>query len=784
MEALYRQYQQLTAGQQKFLCFLAYTGKKTEERLLAVYRKGEDLKAADLKTVVNTLRSFYQTTYYNYRGEYQLHAHHKAPLLLYMLERKSQWIDHFNKFYQLHQSPQANALLLRLKNCIENPSGSTKPRTTVYYDTNVLVPLASDERFLPLMTGLIDINRFVNDVVIFQTENDIADPCNVIGQIASLYYKQMTPIHANELRAIIALYDFFKQGHYDEKVLGRKNLYACILRSTQALYDGDYAEAFTLLTTAIREVNKSRTSQSKGYFYRLLNNYLLVMAYYFNKADEGKKLAALVKKESFMKDSCQKPVTWLCNYFSTGLLPSQRTVKSYLSGESIGGTSQLESYMALLAARFLHIDVEWPANLPSEPNMLFLRHELSPWLQLSEEERQQLERDFGGEPLLTRIRYRQPWELLLEELTPRATSNKSEKQETRQVRVCYILSGFDRVEPREQNRLQSGAWGAGKRMSMDRFKQGTDFMDETDHQIANTAGRWDYDLVLEKVLPMLIGSDRVYTGWHAPFMPVTIDEEKPYLIIERTKTAFHIKSNIGNANLNGTTVYRKDSDTHYTIITMTERQRTYYQKLLSIGNFPLEAEEQLRDFLPKVSDIIEVHSDLVEGGTTLEHCEGSPLLCLQATPEGTAGTYNIWCMAKPLTEGKTLLDPGQGINPCVAEKDGVRYQVTRNIKGERANMELLRTFIDDNNLSDIEADDLFIGRTPVCLNPQGLLQLMEFVRQQPDHFFMEWPEGGKLNLKTAQPGNWNISLRSKSGWFEATFPSTTRQCSPLPNCYA
>ena len=425
----------------------------------------------------------------------------------------------------------------------------------------------------------------------------------------------------------------------------------------------------------------------------------------------------------------------------------------------------IERYLALLVARFLHIDVEWPKDFPPVPNIRLLRHELSPWLPLSDEEKQLLNDDFGGEPLLSRIRFKQPWELLLEELTPHTTGDQT--KEERQIRVCYIITGFDKVEPREQNRLLSGAWGAGKRMTIERFKKGADFMDDTDRKIANTADHWDYDLDLERVLPYLIGSDRVYTGWRAPYMSVTIDEEKPYLMIERTKTAFTLKSNIGRADLNESVVYRKDSETHYTVITMTDRQRSYYQKLLAIGGFPLEAEEQLREFLPKVSDVVEVHSDLVEGGTTLEHRDGSPLLCLQTLPnDGEPGHYSVWCMARPLTDGKTLLDPGLGLNPCVAELDGVRYQVTRDIKGERANLELLRTFISDNDLSDFDADELFVGRTPVDLNPEGLLMLMDFVREHSEHFFMEWPEGGKLNLKTAQPSAWNVSLRTKNGWFE------------------
>ncbi len=765
MDALYQPYKDLTAGQLKLLCFLAYTGQKTDEQIQALYQHGEDLTTNQMKKLVSSLRSFYETSFYSYRNEYQLHAYHIAPLMLYLLDVMPQWLEHFDNFYKKNQAPQAMMLLYQLKCCIESKPVETGNRFISSRDADILVPLASDARFLPLMKELLDIHRFVKETLVYQVEHDIADPNNVIGQIASLYAKRMMTTHSRELLSGVALYDFFKQGHYGEKETKFKGLNNCLLAGAQTLYIGDYAAAFNMMTTALRESNKSRHSQTKGFFSHVLNNYLLVMSYYFYKPDEGRKLAALVKKDLFMQKSEYMPVAWLAEYFSNGTLPSQKSISAYISGATIGTATTLNKYLAILVARFLHIDVEWPKNLPTVPNIRLLRHELSPWLPLSDEEKQQLNDDFGGEPLLSRIRYKQPWELLLEELTPHTEGNQ--QKEERQVRVSYIISGFDKVEPREQSRLQSGGWGAGKRMTIERFKQGAEYMDDTDRQIANTAGRWDYDLDLEKILPYLIGSDRVYTGSSAPFTPVTIDEEKPYLMIERTKTAFSVKSNIGRADLSVPVVYRKDSDTHYTVITMTDRQRSYYQKLLAIGGFPLEAEEQLREFLPKVSDVVEVHSDLVEGGTTLEHRDGTPQLCLQALPQdGSPGHYSIWCLARPLADGKTLFEVGQGLNPCIAEQDGVRYQVTRDIKGERANLELLRTFIADNDLTELDADELFTDRTAIDMNAEGLLMLMDFVRQQAEHFYMEWPEGGQLNLKAAQPGAWNISLRSKSGWFE------------------
>ena len=765
MNPIYQPYSSLSAGQRKLLCFLAYTGRKTDGQILSLYRHAEELNAAQLDKLIRSLRVFYDTEFYSYRNEYQLHPIHIAPLMLYMLEEMPQWREHFDNFYKQYQEPKAMSLLSRMESCLAGKTMETRARGFMLKDGEILIPLASDARFLPMMKDCLDAYRFVQGALVYQVEHDIADPENVIGQIADNSYQHMMPGQVKELKSIVAFYNYFRQGRYDAKTASVKGLYNSLLAGARALYSGDYAAAFNNMSVAIRETNKVRQSQSKGFFYRVFNNYLLVMAYHFHKADEGKKLAALVKKDLFMQNTESQPAAWLASYLSSGKLPSQQTVNKYLSGKGYSASTMIERYLALLVARFLHIDVEWPKDFPPVPNIRLLRHELSPWLPLSDEEKQLLNDDFGGEPLLSRIRFKQPWELLLEELTPHTTGDQT--KEERQIRVSYIITGFDKVEPREQNRLLSGAWGAGKRMTIERFKKGADFMDDTDRKIANTADHWDYDLDLERVLPYLIGSDRVYTGWRAPYMSVTIDEEKPYLMIERTKTAFTLKSNISRADLNESVVYRKDSETHYTVITMTDRQRSYYQKLLAIGGFPLEAEEQLREFLPKVSDVVEVHSDLVEGGTTLDHRDGSPLLCLQTLPkDGLPGHYSVWCMARPLTDGKTLLDPGLGLNPCVAELDGVRYQVTRDIKGERANLELLRTFISDNDLSDFDADELFVGRTPVDLNPEGLLMLMDFVRENSEHFFMEWPEGGKLNLKTAQPSAWNVSLRTKNGWFE------------------
>lgn len=752
MEYLYKPYLSLTAGQRKLLCFLAYIGQTADKRIIALYGKAEDIPREQVKKTVTSLSGFFANYYYFYE-EYQLHLFHVAPLIVYMVREMPQWLDHFNTFYARLVTPQHKELITNVKRCLskEKPSSPKEPLTNEYITK--MVPLVSEPVFFSMLCEIPHhrLSYFVVDAAVWQIEHDVADPNNMLGQVAQRGYASMTASERRDVQSIVALYDFYKQGRYDAETAALDTLYSKILSGAKALYDADYDQAFTQLSAAIRHYNKDASSARKGYFNMSINNLMLVLAYHFKTSDEHKKLAAMLKKEGFRTLPSSKSVVWLAKYLMEGTEPSASEVESCMKQDSALPPAPLTQYLAMLMAHFFQLTVKTPQNLSAEPSLWVLRQELL---------RQPTS-------LLSRIRHKAKWELLLEELTPKVGKTSAGEGE-KTVRVAYIIN-YSSVELREQSRLKTGEWGAGKKMSWDSLRRGTDFMDETDRRIASgiPSSYYYYDVGVERVLPHLIGSDRVFTGHYAPLTPVTVAEEKPYLIIERTKTAFTVKSNLGSANLDKTVVYRKDSDTHYTVITMTPMQRNYYRKLLAVGAFPLEAEEQLRQFLPRVSDVVEVHSDLVEGGTTLEQREGTGQLCLQVLPStGTRNFFDVACYARPLPNGVTLLEPGKGLNPCVAEADNVRYQVTRDMKGERNNIQLLRTFIDDNDLLSDTFSEPFADLIPVTMPAEGLLQLMEFVGQQPDSFYMEWPKGGQLHLKTTNTSAWNIALKSKNNWFE------------------
>ncbi len=762
MKYIYQQYLSLTAGQRKLLCFLAYTGVIFDVRMKVVYGKCEDISSEQLDKTVKSL-SVYLRLHHYYLGDYSLDIHYVTPLLVYMLKEMPQWLEHFDKLYKKYQNVERKVFLHKLKLCADGQGSKLDIVTHSLQTTELLVPLSAEPVFLPMMLDMSSyrITDFVDQAAYWQAVHDVSDPHNVLGKIAELGYKQMSVEKRATVKSLVALYDFYKQGRYDEIAASYKNLYAYLLQAWHAIYAADYDKTFEMVTKAVRENNKNRDAAHKGFFSMPLNNYLLVMVYYLKRSDEGKKLGAILNKEAFRTEADYRPSYWLANYLKYGNEPS---VQAFSSIKSL---LPLRQYLGMQLVGFFKKNVQWPQKLPLQPNMHILRHEMAECCELSEEERQHLTEAFGGQPLISRLRYKAPWEFLLDELTPEKEEENTQTEKS--VRVSYLIN-FDRVEVREQSRLKSGAWGAGKRMSLDTFRRGTDFMDDTDRKIANSVtSYYSYDIDIKKVLPHLIGSDRVYTGSYAPFDPVAICEEKPYLVINRTKKGFTVTSNVGDAKMDSDVVYRKDSNTQYTVITMTERQRNYYRKLLNIGTFPPEAEGALREFLPKVSDVVEVHSDLVEGGTTLEHRDGTGQLCLQMMPSAdTRNLFCVYCYARPLPDGQTFFEPAKGMNPCVAESSEGRFQVTRDMKTERENFSMISVFLEQSDFVSDQFDfsDPFADRQPVWLPAEGLLQLMQFVQEQPDRFYMEWPEGGQLNLKSSQPSSWNMQLKSKNGWFE------------------
>lgn len=686
--------------------------------------------------------------------EFSLAPSHRLPVCELLLTEHGDWLDVFNKLFpsSIRKSPCLQLVSKVLQGNVDDFSGAER----VQVDVVALLPALSDQRYLPFLMKLPadSVAMLLQYGVVEASENDNPELLDVL-KILLQHGPEIPSDLQFDAAEVLALYRYYAFGEYDT-TFRSKSFFGILLQAARALYEGRYQQAVQYYTAAFKIRNK--VSPVKNMLYGMINSYLLVMAYVKEGSAESiKKLKQLLKKPEMMDYST---VSAYCigSYFAS----ENRTMDEGELNVLFNSTSSCCRKLGYLFGCYVNSGLA--NDLKAEdylPRQVILRHELGKFLHLSAEEKAELAEKMGGEPLLTSIYVKQPWEMVLENLLLR--DEMAQVQQER--RMMYIIRGTYEVEVREQTRLKSGAWGAGKAIPNSKYANGSlDFMDDTDRTIW---GKWrscgHYRLPLEVALPELVGSDRVYTGSYAPFLPVAVTQEQPYLVVEKKKNNLVVTSNIQASNFQDivstpTHITQRIDDTHYVVYPLHGKLRNIYRQLLEQARFPLEAEEKLKDFFQRIGNKLEVHSPLFGSGSSLEQLEGKAAICVQVHPQGRG--FRVLLYAKPCPEGKALFIPGQGIGLCIDEKDGVRYQLKRKLKQEKEYSDALMDFIEEH------CEKVF-SENEVELSLAEMLTVLEYIRPLGDTYFVEWPEGENLRLKGArQSERWNIQLKSNMDWFE------------------
>ncbi|MCR5395388.1 MAG: DEAD/DEAH box helicase [Bacteroidales bacterium] len=352
--------------------------------------------------------------------------------------------------------------------------------------------------------------------------------------------------------------------------------------------------------------------------------------------------------------------------------------------------------------------------------------------------------------------------------------------DARDQRFAYFYSGRnDSVELRLQKRLKSGKWGSGVAVNLTALLSDNKAeRDEYDMRIVssldNVKIRFSsyYMLRLQDVLPMLEGSDKFYYGSSAPYHHCLIREDQPVLEAKIGRNDITLSSNIPLDQLKNaqadSVFYSIHRDMHSAPDAVYTAEAVYYHvparicsylsALLTVGTFPLEAEESLRPLLDRIKKYIEIHSEMIEGGSSLPQVEGNPQVYLQM--RSVHGNYEMRALCRPMPEGRITVAAGKGdTNIYDTAADGTRYHVVRNKKQERQNMQPLRDYMEQ-----IECDE--VSQCMWVMNPYTLLTLLEWLPEQGDDYIVEWPEGEKVNVRVAQSQQWNLQLRRRGDWFE------------------
>lgn len=612
--------------------------------------------------------------------------------------------------------------------------------------------------------------HFFMHVTDYLIEHDIVADTTTLTTLISRY-SSITENTRSQLLSEVELYDYIATGAVPSNGIFANITSGAVMGALRHLCNGTYAEAVKWFEQALQIQSKS--SSNKAFCSNpLLALYLIIayMAVVNENKSENKEIIQLSRERLTKFPSKMEARTWhqmlpariLAEDFCNANKPLHKKQIEQLYQDSAKGlTPPIDRYLAYLLANYLgHPTSGMDTNL-CQPKLALLQHEMSKYLPLSDDARQALRCSYGNKPALAGIYHKAAWESVLEDLMNEATGQATTEPEP-DTRLMYIRESADShtIQVREQSRLKNGTWGNGKRLSDTRYRKGDiPYMNHADRRILarlNHSQHWD--LQLEDVVEEMIDENRLYFGKNAPFELVKVDRDKPYLIVENEDGQFVVKSNVPVGRAKDDMVVVENSPTHYSIINIPNEIRDYYVKLLQLGTLPLEAEETLRALLAKIGGKVELHSSLIEGGSTLPMTEGQWNVGFKLIPRNS-GNWTIEVFVRPLRGGRRIYPLAEGNDMVIDENEEGRFRVKRNMRMEETNRLIVQAFWEHHGYEYDEEN---------TYTPEFMLDLVQMIQEQPDTFYAEWPEGQgfKIKVLTRGAGSWSGTLKQRGQWFD------------------
>lgn len=576
--------------------------------------------------------------------------------------------------------------------------------------------------------------------------------------------RESIPYTTDYLKDLTSCYRYFYDGTVSRPSAPNPTFPYRVMLAIRELYKDNASTSVALFTDALKERNK--TNKEKNLFGNGVMSFYLILAYKkLNTEDSNKKIQQFLNKKVVADSDELGPAAFLAHWVGSASDISHldnMTYHMWRRSEGVHG-----KYLAEIVAGYLgYMGEGYEIPMPDMvPEYALLRHELSPYLDLPQEERDRLAALFGGAPILTTIRKKERWEKVLEDMSRLMAAQKDSKAgqtDDRTERIGYFMNhNGSELEFRIQSRLKSGSWSAGKKAAQsDFFKGNIHCMDETDRKIAAAAKDYCFGshVSSEDALPFLIGSDKVYTD--SPYELVTVREEKPYITLRSAGSRFIPGTNVSKdrRGLRRPVTINRISRTEYAVIVLNDIQIKLLDALMSLQTLPESSTQYLEEFLPALSRHIEVHSSLLEGGSSLENLKGTPVLHIKIDPK--PDEYLVGIYAQPLEGGHKKYRPGEGDKVIYDQSDGTRYQVTRELRLEKQNLEAIVDFLEvETDITAVEADGFY-------LLPDMMLRLVEWASERPEAYVLEWPEGKKIKVYPASQSSANVGIKCNEGWFE------------------
>lgn len=760
------QFSQLTSEEQYLLVlYTLFTPSGTDARQIkAVMTKLLGKKFVDLKSTLSHLGTLGFLHQYNYNWrtdtfDYCMAPLMVAPLMTYIYqEQKEMAISVLKAAAALKPEPVQRALWTYISSDFTVVPFEEMDKSGVTEDMRYFIPVALDTNFIPLLQALKVESLFdlLSTVITEMLQQEALFDTSGLRSLTDSYQKSSGNSDAMQrLTCLLDLYDFLAYGTRPLNLLAT-NKNHCIIGAITEAYRGNTEHAFELYAKALQlhNADSSRYAPRVAYFFLEILNFFFVLVCYLDGSSESLRKALTVYKVSTSAPTDAARTLYRILFENAGANEVRFAINGLL--RAVDATDKA---LGQLLAHYIGMTVDDDV----QPQWLILKHEMRKYVPLSPEDEAKADAAYGAAPLLSSIYHKQEWETVLDDLMGK-NKKKETASERKPARVMYhIDKTTDRyAEMRVQTILKSGAWSAGKAVNnYGFFAKELPEMDDADKRIVDAAkvdGVSYGSLRLRYVLPEMLQESRLYVGGYAPFTLVQVTEEMPYLNITRTPAGFEITSNVNIDDIESNVVIVKTTATSINFVQLTPQQQVYYKRLLTLKRFPLEAEEQLREFLGGIGGKIEVNSDLIEGGSTLPIVDGQSQLVLQMRPNDRS-TYAVSLFVRPLEGGRVKCKPASGDEVIIdCDEDRHYTRVQRDKKKEKRYLKAMAeaTEIDLKPLMKTDVVDAF-----------DMLPLVEYAQQNADSITCEWQEGAHIKVTSRSGSSWGGAIRkNENGWFE------------------
>lgn len=772
-------YRRLSEDAQKLLCFYAYTGHGQEARMddqIAILTKtcfpslrGYDAlqELQDNGMIVNASRDWVTNAV-----SYEMAENCFVSALWYLFTERKDLLYSIRRTKDM-RSPE----FMELRTSVEMLSvtdselceyASTIPASQAKY----LCCMADDPAFKVLIETLSTetFTALYNALPCYWTEYDIAADISAPLSVL-LKYNAITEATRNKFCADLELYSYIAFGQMPGKGLYSNISSGYTLGGLHAIYSGKATDAVKWFDAALK-LQVSEKGE-KGFFTNPLLTFYLVISYIAAASldgDNGEKMTEacnerlkwLISTLTMKKDPRYTPALVLAEDFrKVNQRLHQASLQTVYETNIKPMCPSLNSKLAYTLANLLGYSTAKMSSAACIPNLAMLKFEMSKYLPLDSKERQQLCKCFGMEPILPQLPHEEQWRMVLDDLMLSADRGVSPATMSKS-RIIYLIDPQKpgTVQVREQVKQKDGGWSNGKRINDMRYKMGQiDFMNNTDRRIMDKLNRSaGADLTLEDVVEEMADDPRLYTGTYPPFEHVDVTIDRPYLVVENDGEKFVVKSNVPLDSTNKELIINELSPTSLSVIHIPSDIRDYYIKLLQLGSLPLEAEDSLRSLLKKIGGKVELHSPLIEGGSTLPLIDGVWTIGFRLVSK-TNGTWEVRCFTRPLPGGRHLFSPARGEEIIIDENEEGRYRVKRNMKLEASNLEMVEAFFHSFG-HDYEERGLYA--------PDFVINLMQLIQEHPDMFYAEWPEGQSFKVRGLHrgTGTWSGVMKQRGQWFD------------------